>query len=61
MDFHYNQGYKCPVNDTYEKVLDVKSGDQMLFWHQDGVELFWSFLPLSLNSVKPEKIAKRCC
>jgi glucose-6-phosphate 1-dehydrogenase len=45
MDFHYHQGYEGLVLDAYEKVLlDVMTGDHMLFWRQDGVELCWSFL-----------------
>jgi glucose-6-phosphate 1-dehydrogenase len=45
MDFSYNQNYAGPVLDAYEKVLlDCMSGDQMLFWRQDAVELCWSFL-----------------
>ena len=45
MDFHYHQGYEGPVLDAYEKVLlDLMTGDHMLFWRQDGVELCWSFL-----------------
>ncbi len=45
MDFLYNQRYDGPVLDAYEKVLiDVMTGDHMLFWRQDGVELSWSFL-----------------
>jgi len=45
MDFNYSQNYTGPVFDAYEKVLlDCMSGDQMLFWRQDAVELCWSFL-----------------
>jgi glucose-6-phosphate 1-dehydrogenase len=45
MDFEYNQNYKGPILDSYEKaLLDCMLGDQMLFWRQDGVELCWSFL-----------------
>jgi glucose-6-phosphate 1-dehydrogenase len=45
MDFLYHQRYEGPVLDAYEKVLlDVMTGDHMLFWRQDGVELCWSFL-----------------
>lgn len=50
MDFHYSQNYSGPVLDAYEKVLiDCMLGDQMLFWHQDGVELCWKFLTPILN------------
>ena len=45
MDFHYQQNYRGPAMDAYEKVLlDCMVGDQMLFWRQDGVELCWAFL-----------------
>jgi len=45
MDFEYNQNYKGPILDSYEKALiDCMLGDQMLFWRQDGVELCWAFL-----------------
>ncbi len=45
MDFYYDQNYRGPVLDAYEKVLlDCIQGDHMLFWRQDGVELSWSFL-----------------
>ena len=45
MDFFYHQKDNEPVPDAYEKVLlDCMTGDQMLFWRQDGVELCWSFL-----------------
>ncbi|MBW1709491.1 MAG: glucose-6-phosphate dehydrogenase [Deltaproteobacteria bacterium] len=45
MNFNYLQNYTGPVMEAYEKVLiDCMSGDQMLFWRQDGVELCWSFL-----------------
>jgi glucose-6-phosphate 1-dehydrogenase len=45
MDFLYHQGYEGPVLDAYEKVLlDVMTGDHMLFWREDGVELCWTFL-----------------
>jgi glucose-6-phosphate 1-dehydrogenase len=45
MDFRYDQNYTGPIMDAYEKVLiDCISGDQMLFWRQDGVEQCWAFL-----------------
>jgi glucose-6-phosphate 1-dehydrogenase len=45
MDFSYHQNYAGPVLEAYEKVLlDCMSGDQMLFWRQDAVELCWAFL-----------------
>lgn len=50
MDFSYHQNYTGPVLDAYEKVLlDCMSGDQMLFWRQDGIEHCWSFLTPILN------------
>ena len=45
MDFNYSQDYGGPVLDAYQKVLiDCITGDHMLFWREDGVELCWSFL-----------------
>jgi len=45
MDFNYQQNYRGPTLDAYEKLLlDCMLGDHMLFWRQDGVELCWSFL-----------------
>jgi glucose-6-phosphate 1-dehydrogenase len=45
MDFNYQQNYSGPILDAYEKVLlDCMMGDQMLFLHQEGVELCWAFL-----------------
>jgi glucose-6-phosphate 1-dehydrogenase len=45
MDFLYHQEDEGPLLDAYEKVLlDVMTGDHMLFWRQDGVMLSWSFL-----------------
>jgi glucose-6-phosphate 1-dehydrogenase len=45
MELPYYQKKDTPVLDSYEKVLqDCISGDQTLFWRQDGVELCWSFL-----------------
>jgi glucose-6-phosphate 1-dehydrogenase len=50
MDFRYDQNYSGPVLDAYAKVLiDCMLGDQMLFWHQDGVELCWKFLTPIIN------------
>ena len=45
MELPYYLENDTPVLDSYEKVLqDCISGDQTLFWRQDGVELCWSFL-----------------
>ncbi len=45
MDFNYQQNGHGPVLDAYEKVLlDCMTGDQMLFWRQDGVEACWAYL-----------------
>ena len=45
MSFDFNEGYKSPPVDSYEKVLlDAMLGDHMLFWRQDGVELAWEYL-----------------
>ena len=50
MDFRYDQNYSGPVLDAYAKVLiDCMLGDQMLFGHQEGVELCWKFLTPILN------------
>lgn len=45
MEFNYHQSYSGPTLEAYEKVLlDCMTGDQTLFWRQDGVELCWGFL-----------------
>ncbi|MBW2149098.1 MAG: glucose-6-phosphate dehydrogenase [Deltaproteobacteria bacterium] len=45
MHFDYQQEYKGPFLDAYEKVLlDCMQGDHILFWRQDGIELSWFFL-----------------
>ncbi|UCE81794.1 MAG: glucose-6-phosphate dehydrogenase [Deltaproteobacteria bacterium] len=45
MDFSYDQNYRGPTLEAYEKVLlDCIQGDQMLFWSHNGVRLSWSFL-----------------
>jgi glucose-6-phosphate 1-dehydrogenase len=45
MHFDYNQGLPGPRLDAYAKVLlDCLRGDQLLFWHQKGVEHSWSYL-----------------
>jgi glucose-6-phosphate 1-dehydrogenase len=50
MEFNYHQGYSGPKLKAYEKVLmDCMTGDQTLFWRQDGVELCWGFLTPILN------------
>jgi glucose-6-phosphate 1-dehydrogenase len=52
MDFDYLQGYSGPSLAAYEKaLLDCMNGDQMLFWHKEGVDLAWAFI---------EPILKRC-
>jgi glucose-6-phosphate 1-dehydrogenase len=51
MDFNYQQNYRGPVLDAYEKVLiDCMLGDHMLFWRQDGIEQCWAFLTPILNA-----------
>lgn len=51
MDFLYRRDETEPVIDAYEKVLvDTMLGDQMLFWHQYGVERTWEFLTPVLDS-----------
>jgi glucose-6-phosphate 1-dehydrogenase len=45
MDFKYYQGFEGSPLDAYSKVLlDVILGDQMLFWHNEGVKLAWRYL-----------------
>ncbi|MDX1775243.1 MAG: glucose-6-phosphate dehydrogenase [Desulfobulbales bacterium] len=45
MDFMYYQGFQGSPLDAYSKVLlDVILGDQMLFWHNEGVKLAWRYL-----------------
>ncbi len=45
MHFDFNQGVPRLRLNAYSRVLlDCMRGDQMLFWHQDGVEQSWSFL-----------------
>jgi glucose-6-phosphate 1-dehydrogenase len=45
MDFNYLQGYTGVLLDAYEKaLLDCMHGDQMLFWHHDGIDLTWEFM-----------------
>ena len=52
MNFDYQQGYAGPPLAAYEKaLLDCMNGDQMLFWHREGVDLAWSFI---------EPILQRC-
>ncbi len=51
LDFKYHQESAAPVLEAYEKVLiDCMTGDQMLFWRQDGVKACWSFLTPILNA-----------
>ncbi len=62
MELPYYLENDMPVFDSYEKVLqDCISGDQTLFWRQDGVELCWSFLQPILDacetcSDRPDKL-----
>ncbi len=45
MDFAYHEHYQQANLDAYARVLlDCISGNHMLFWRQDGIELSWSFL-----------------
>lgn len=45
MDFAYKKHYQGKSLDAYARVLlDCMTGDHMLFWRQDGIELSWSFL-----------------
>jgi glucose-6-phosphate 1-dehydrogenase len=52
MDFDFEEGYRGPKLQAYEKaLLDCMHGDQMLFWRQDGIDLAWAFV---------EPILKEC-
>ena len=45
MDFDFEEGYRGPKLQAYEKaLLDCMHGDQMLFWRQDGIDLAWAFI-----------------
>jgi glucose-6-phosphate 1-dehydrogenase len=45
MDFNFEEGYKGPKLQAYEKaLLDCMHGDQMLFWRHDGIDLAWGFI-----------------
>jgi len=51
LDFKYHQNARELFLGAYEKVLiDCMTGDQMLFWRQDGVEACWAFLTPILNA-----------
>jgi len=53
MDFSYEGLSNKPMLDAYEKVLiDCIQGDQMLFWHQEGVEKCWAFLTPVLKRIE---------
>ncbi len=53
MDFAYEGPGKAMLLDAYEKVLiDCMQGDQMLFWHQEGVERCWAFLTPILQRIE---------
>ncbi len=53
MDFSYKEMGEAPLLDAYEKVLiDCIQGDQMLFWHQEGVERSWAFLTPILERIE---------
>ncbi len=57
MDFSYQGIGEAVMLDAYEKVLiDCIQGDQMLFWHQEGVERCWAFLTPLLDRIEdPDK------
>jgi glucose-6-phosphate 1-dehydrogenase len=51
LHFSFNKGQKDTKLGAYEKaLLDALSGDQTLFWRQDGLELCWAFLDPVLDS-----------
>jgi len=51
LHFSFNKGRKGGKLGAYEKALvDTLTGDQTLFWRQDGLELCWAFLDPILDS-----------
>ncbi len=45
MHFYYDEFFKGELPEAYERlILDILSGDQTLFWRNDGVEVAWSLL-----------------
>lgn len=59
MGFDFHAGADL-THDAYEKVLmDAMTGDQMLFWRQDGVELCWQWLEPVLEAC--ETCSERGC
>ena len=45
MAFDFRKGYAGPGLTAYEKaLLDCLRGDQMLFWHREGIDLAWAFI-----------------
>jgi glucose-6-phosphate 1-dehydrogenase len=60
MDFDFEEGYKGPKLQAYEKaLLDCMHGDQMLFWRQDGIDLAWAFIEPILKECESCKDPKR--
>jgi glucose-6-phosphate 1-dehydrogenase len=57
LDFKYQDYFKSPPSEAYERLLlDCLVGDQTLFWRHDGVEASWALLTpvLQLWEQKPE-------
>ena len=45
MNWDFQRGYTGPALTAYEKaLLDCMNGDQMLFWHREGIDLAWAFI-----------------
>ena len=60
MDFDFEEGYRGPKLQAYEKaLLDCMYGDQMLFWRQDGIDLAWAFIEPVLTECESCKDPKR--
>lgn len=58
MKFSYEDEFGVKVNDAYEKVLmDILSGDQMLFNRSDELESSWEFITKILQGWKQEDAA----
>lgn len=57
MKFSYMEEFKQRGTDAYEKLLlDILSGDQMLFNRSDELESSWQFISTILKSWEQEKL-----
>jgi glucose-6-phosphate 1-dehydrogenase len=60
MDFDFEEGYRGPKLQAYEKaLLDCMHGDQMLFWRRDGIDLAWAFIEPILRECESCKNPKQ--